>query len=85
MDNKSGTPASSKKDVLSQVHFGGRIAEQESKHLLEYFVETEQWKSILRGEVDVVYGSKGSTGFWTQLDPTPHRRRRRADGQTDEK
>jgi hypothetical protein len=49
-----------KKDVLAQVHFGQRIAEQESKQLLGYFVETDQWKSILRGEVDVIYGAKGS-------------------------
>jgi ABC-type lipoprotein export system ATPase subunit len=26
----------------------------------QYFVETDQWKRLLRGEVDIVYGPKGS-------------------------
>jgi hypothetical protein len=55
-----GSSIKNKKDLLIKLEFGQRIAEQESTHLSEYFVETEQWKSILRGEVDVVYGAKGA-------------------------
>jgi len=40
--------------------FGERIAEQEEKQLAKYFVETEQWRQIYGGDVDVVYGPKGS-------------------------
>jgi hypothetical protein len=49
-----------KREILSKTHFGQRIAEEESDQLYEYFVETDQWKSIAAGEVDIVYGAKGS-------------------------
>lgn len=49
-----------KHDVLSEITFGHRIAEDESDSLASYFVETDQWKKVLSGEVDVVYGPKGS-------------------------
>jgi hypothetical protein len=42
------------------VTFGQRIAEQEVEELSSYFVETVTWRSIYAGEVDVVYGPKGS-------------------------
>jgi hypothetical protein len=49
-----------KSDVLEAVTFGQRIAEQEVEELSSYFVETVTWRSIYAGEVDVVYGPKGS-------------------------
>lgn len=45
-----------KRDVLSSSNFGQRIAEEEGDALQSYFVETDQWKRIFSGEVDVVYG-----------------------------
>lgn len=49
----------SKRDVLSILTFGERVAEDEVS-LTDYFVETDQWQRIFRGDVDVVYGPKGS-------------------------
>jgi hypothetical protein len=49
-----------KGDVLEGVTFGQRIAEQEIEELSSYFVETVTWRSIYAGDVDVVYGPKGS-------------------------
>lgn len=49
-----------KQEVLSEVDFGQRIAEEEGDALTAYFVETDNWKRVFRGEVDVVYGPKGS-------------------------
>ena len=40
--------------------FGQRIAEDEADELISYFVETEQWRRVIGGQVDVVYGPKGS-------------------------
>jgi hypothetical protein len=40
--------------------FGQRIAVEEEKELAKYFVETEQWRQISSGRVDIVYGPKGS-------------------------
>lgn len=54
------TDSASKHDILSEVTFGHRIAEDETDSLSSYFVETDQWKKVLDGEVDVVYGPKGS-------------------------
>src|ERR1035441_9017406 len=50
----------SKHDVLKSVTFGQRIAEEEGDALASYFVETDQWRKVLSGEVDIVYGPKGS-------------------------
>lgn len=47
-------------DVLRKPSFGKRTAEEEQEQLRAYFVETEQWRHVLKGEVDVVYGPKGS-------------------------
>jgi hypothetical protein len=49
-----------KLDVLKSISFGERIAEDETAFLSSYFVQTDQWQRIFRGEVDVVYGPKGS-------------------------
>lgn len=52
--------AVSKRDVLTAITFGHRIAEDEADTLISYFVETEQWRTVVSGGVDVVYGPKGS-------------------------
>jgi hypothetical protein len=49
-----------KRDLLKALTFGERIAEEEVEALASYFVETELWRRIFAGEVDVVYGPKGS-------------------------
>jgi hypothetical protein len=49
-----------KREVLASLTFGQRIAEDEADALAAYFVETDQWRKIISGEVDVVYGPKGS-------------------------
>lgn len=49
-----------KKELLGQIDFGQRIAEDEGSALATYFVETDNWQRLLRGEIDVVYGPKGS-------------------------
>jgi hypothetical protein len=46
--------------VLSSITFGQRIAENEADTLNSYFVETEQWRKVISGQVDVIYGPKGS-------------------------
>lgn len=49
-----------KREVLQATGFGATVAEDEARELSGYFVETEHWRRILAGEVDVVYGPKGS-------------------------
>jgi hypothetical protein len=49
-----------KRDILASSTFGQRIAEDEADELVSYFVETEQWRRVIGGQVDVVYGPKGS-------------------------
>ncbi len=49
-----------KRDVLLASTFGKTIAEDEERDLASYFVETDQWRRIFAGEIDVVYGPKGS-------------------------
>lgn len=49
-----------KRDVLQATSFGKQISEQEVEELSSYFVETEQWQRVFAGEVDIVYGAKGS-------------------------
>lgn len=50
----------SKRDILAATTFGQRVAEDEADALISYFVETDQWNKVFSGEVDVVYGPKGS-------------------------
>lgn len=45
---------------LTGVSFGDRVAENESSRLSRYFVKTAEWNSLLGGDVDVIFGSKGS-------------------------
>ena len=49
-----------KHEILTDCNFGERIAEEESDELERYFVETEHWRQTYDGQVDVIYGPKGS-------------------------
>jgi hypothetical protein len=46
--------------VLRTLNFGHRIAEEEKDILAKYFVETDQWRRMRSGDVDIVYGAKGA-------------------------
>ena len=49
-----------KQEVLINTNFGHRVAEDEVDALASYFVETDNWRRLVSGEIDVVYGPKGS-------------------------
>jgi hypothetical protein len=49
-----------KKDLLGRLDFGQRIAEEEGDALASYFVETDNWRRLFNGDIDIVYGPKGS-------------------------
>lgn len=49
-----------KRKILRESNFGERVAEEEGSELEKYFVETDHWARTYRGEVDVIYGPKGS-------------------------
>lgn len=49
-----------KYSILRSIGFGERVAEEETDVLSTYFVETDQWQRLYRGDIDVVYGPKGS-------------------------
>jgi hypothetical protein len=48
-----------KHDLVKTVSFGQRVAEEERDDLASYFVETEQWRRVWTGDVDVVFAPKG--------------------------
>ena len=47
-------------ELLKQLTFGSQVAEEEVASLQEYFVQTDQWSRIVRGDVDIVRGEKGA-------------------------
>ena len=49
----------SKQDILNHLSFGQRVAEEEGDELTRYFVETDDWRRLYSGAVDIVYGPKG--------------------------
>lgn len=49
-----------KQSTLTSIDFGQRIAEEEGETLSSYFVETDNWIKVYNGDVDVIYGPKGS-------------------------
>jgi ABC-type uncharacterized transport system YnjBCD ATPase subunit len=53
-------PVQDKYEILRSISFGQRVAEEEADLLETYFVETDQWTRLFRGDIDVVYGPKGS-------------------------
>lgn len=54
------TAAAEKRQILQAVTFGKPTAEEEGADLSAYFVETDQWQRLFAGDIDVVYGPKGS-------------------------
>lgn len=58
-----------KREILGQIDFGQDVAEEELDALSTYFVETDQWKRVAAGDVDIVYGAKGSgkSAFYSLL------------------
>lgn len=46
--------------LLQDITFGHRIAEEEREELARYFVQTDQWRRLVDGSVDIIYGTKGS-------------------------
>jgi len=46
--------------ILRSTTFGQRVAEDEIDLLSTYFVETDHWQRLYRGDIDVIYGPKGS-------------------------
>ncbi len=59
-------------DVLRASNFGKRVAEEETNDLSAYFVQTEQWRKVFNGEVDTIYGPKGSGKSAIYLLMTEH-------------
>ncbi len=49
-----------KHELLASISFGQRVAEEEGDELTKYFVETDHWRRLFSGQVDIAYGSKGS-------------------------
>ena len=49
-----------KLSMLKQISFGARVAEEETNELVSYFVETDQWTRINKGDIDIVRGDKGA-------------------------
>jgi len=47
-------------DVLRDITFGQRVAEDEDDTLESYFVETDSWRRLYADGVDIVYGPKGA-------------------------
>lgn len=47
-------------ELLKQLSFGTQVAEDEVASLQEYFVRTDQWVRIARGDVDIIRGEKGA-------------------------
>ncbi|MGA4213778.1 P-loop ATPase, Sll1717 family [Ralstonia nicotianae] len=45
---------------LRSTTFGHRVAEEETDALSAYFVETDSWERVFRGDIDVIYGAKGA-------------------------
>lgn len=58
------------KEELQEIKFGERIAEEETQNLIKYFVETDDWYRVFQGDIDIIYGAKGSgkSAIYTILD-----------------
>jgi hypothetical protein len=58
-----------KLELLRGLTVGSRVAEDEAEELGRYFVETDQWRRILAGQVDVIFGQKGAgkSAIYTSL------------------
>ena len=45
---------------LENINFGSQVAESEKEYLINYFVETVEWKELYKDEIDIILGAKGS-------------------------
>lgn len=50
---------STEQDVVVSLSLGSRVAEEERNELASYFVETENWRKVYSGEVDLIFAPKG--------------------------
>lgn len=49
-----------KMKLLRELNIGHGVAEQETENLASYFIKTDQWNKVVRGDIDIVYGQKGA-------------------------
>ena len=61
--------ANGKLTALMDARLGSRVAEDEVDSLYQYFVETEQWRKLYAGDVDIVLVQKAReralfTRYW---------------------
>ena len=58
-----------KATAMKALTFGERVAEEERDDLIHYFVATDLWNRLFNGDIDIVYGAKGSgkTALYTLL------------------
>ncbi len=47
-------------DILKQIDLGDSVAENEQDQIVNYFVKTEAWEMVSKGQVDIIYGGKGT-------------------------
>ncbi|MFN0036515.1 MAG: P-loop ATPase, Sll1717 family [Saprospiraceae bacterium] len=47
-------------DLLDSLDFGSSVAEEETKNLQKYFVNTRFWRNLSNDKYDIVLGAKGS-------------------------
>ena len=68
-DQEESAKRNEVKSLLSRVHFGSSIAENEGRKLSNYYLKTEAFHQAERGEVQLVTGRKGAgkTAFFIQL------------------
>ena len=77
LDTVTPTTKSSPSSLIEKVNLGSSIAENESQALGNYYLETEEFKQALRGEVQAVIGRKGSgkSAFFIELRNSLRRNR----------
>lgn len=47
-------------ELLKQMSFGVQVAEDEVNEIASYFVETNQWAKVAKGDIDIIRGEKGA-------------------------
>jgi hypothetical protein len=55
-----GKNMTAKRALLGTIRVGHRVAEDETQELTKYFVKTSQWHKLANGEIDIIYGAKGT-------------------------
>ncbi len=46
--------------LLDSLDFGSSVAEEETKNLQKYFVDTRFWRNLSNDRYDIILGTKGS-------------------------